>query len=184
VVDGHLLPLRRRAPTAISAHSLSLSSAILIDVIDPSERDARACVEKYYAELARRFSSGFDPAISVSANDDEVSPPRGVFLVVRLEGAAVGCGAMKTLEPGVAEIKRMWIDPAVRRRGIGRKLLAALEEHAISHGCHTVRLDTAAPLREAIGLYSRAGYVEIAPYNANPYAAHWFEKRFRSSKPP
>jgi ribosomal protein S18 acetylase RimI-like enzyme len=176
-------------------------------------------VEKYFAELAVRFSSGFDPAISVSANDDEVSPPRGVFLLVRFEGAVlpegaapprpiecdstgprspslgfaesaplrgsvVGCGAMKTLEPGVAEIKRMWVDPSVRRRGIGRKLLAALEEHALAHGCHTVRLDTAAPLREAIGLYSRAGYTEIAPYNANPYAAHWFEKRFRSSKPP
>lgn len=120
----------------------------------------------------------------MSANDDEVSPPRGVFLLVRSEGAAVGCGAMKTLEPGVAEIKRMWIDPVVRRRGIGRRLLTALEEQAIAHGCHTVRLDTAAPLREAIGLYSRAGYVEIAPYNANPYAAHWFEKRFSTLKPP
>ena len=70
----------------------------------------------------------------------------------------------------------MWVDPAARGAGVGRGLLAALEVAAADLGAATVRLDTAASLSEALGLYRSAGYREIAPYNDNPYAAHWLER--------
>lgn len=98
--------------------------------------EARTCLNAYFAELGRRFPNGFDPDESVSAAPDELS----VFLVVRAGGRPRGCGALKRLKPGVAEIKRMWVHPEIRRRGVGRRLLAALEGYA--RGCHTLRLDT------------------------------------------
>jgi GNAT superfamily N-acetyltransferase len=111
-----------------------------------------------------------------------VSPPHGQFLLVHSGDKACGCGAIKRLAPGLGEIKRMWIAPELRGLGAGRRLLEALEGCAVALALHTLRLDTSAPLCEALALYRAAGYVEIAPYNDNPYATHWFEKRSPHSR--
>ncbi len=148
--------------------------------IDPEPPDSQLVgelLERYYAELDSRFPSGFDLALTVAAPAAELTPPLGLMLVARLDARAVGCGGVRRLEANAAEIKRMWIDPSARGLGIGRRLLVALELAAAELGCDTVRLDTAATLTEARALYQGAGYGEIAAYNDNPYAAHWFEKR-------
>jgi GNAT superfamily N-acetyltransferase len=137
---------------------------------------ATALLERYYAELDARFPGGFSLERTVAAPAHELTPPRGLFLVASLRGVAVGCGGVRALGGGVVEIKRMWVDPAARGAGVGRGLLAALEVAAADLGATTVRLDTAASLAEALGLYRSAGYREIAPYNDNPYAAHWLER--------
>ena len=64
-----------------------------------------------------------------------------------------------------------------RGLGVGRRLLAELEAHAIASGSHTVRLDTNKALTEAIAMYRSAGYIEVDAFNDEPYAHHWFEKR-------
>ncbi len=103
--------------------------------------------------------------------------PRGSFLVVRSDGAAAGCGGVRRLDDGVAEIKRMWIDPDWRGLGLGRRLLARLEAGGRALGCGRVVLDTNEVLSEAITLYERAGYRAIERYNDdNPYAQRWFGK--------
>jgi GNAT superfamily N-acetyltransferase len=147
----------------------------------PESTLAGELLARYYGELAARFPDGpggFDLA-RIAVPTTEFTPPNGVFLLARLDGQAVGCGALRTLEADNAEIKRMWVDPAVRGRGIGRSLLAALENAAAELGCRAVRLDTAAYLTEALPLYKSAGYAEIPAYNDNPYSAHWLEKRLR-----
>lgn len=145
--------------------------------LEPADSaDAQACLFAYFTELDQRFPRGFEPARAGSADSVEVSPPRGAFVILRSGGLARGCGALRTLEPGIGEIKRMWLHPDVRGRGLGRRLLEELEKQAHALGFRRVRLDTSAHLPEAIALYRKAGYVEIAPYNDNPYAAHWFEK--------
>jgi ribosomal protein S18 acetylase RimI-like enzyme len=88
----------------------------------------------------------------------------------------VGCGAIRKLDERTGEIKRMWLDPSARGRGVGRSMLEALEQSARHLGCECVRLDTSAYLFEAIGLYRSFGFVDIAPYNDNSYADFWFEK--------
>jgi ribosomal protein S18 acetylase RimI-like enzyme len=70
----------------------------------------------------------------------------------------------------------MWIAPSARGLGLGRRLLAELEEHARRRGARAVRLETNRALVEAIALYRSAGYVETEPFNDEPYADHWFEK--------
>lgn len=100
-----------------------------------------------------------------------------MLLLAKLDGDAVGCGALKRIAPGVGEIKRMWVAPSARGLGIAQRLLDALERNAVDFGLATLRLDTNRSLTEARALYERNGYAEIAAYNDNPYADRWFEKR-------
>jgi ribosomal protein S18 acetylase RimI-like enzyme len=76
-----------------------------------------------------------------------------------------------------AELKRMWVAPTARGLGLGRRLLTELERLAREHGVRVLRLETNRSLTEAIALYRSAGYREVAPFNDEPYAHHWFEKR-------
>ena len=131
----------------------------------------------YFDELATRFSGGFDPGDAVDTAADEYDPPNGVFvLAARADGDVVGCGAVAFLDDETAEIKRMWIAPSARGMGLGRRLLAHLEDHARRAGRTRVLLDTNASLTEAIAMYESCGYVAIPRYNDNPYAERWFTK--------
>jgi DNA-binding MarR family transcriptional regulator/GNAT superfamily N-acetyltransferase len=168
---------RARLVTAMAeVERLLLASAVQVSVRDPRHPEARACLQAYFAELAGRFDGGFDPAQSISADDAELTPPAGLLLVATLHSAPVGCAAVKFHRAAPAEIKRMWVAPAVRGLGLGRRLLAGLEAHAAGRGVRTVRLETNRALDEAISLYRTAGYQEVAAFNDEQYADHWFEK--------
>lgn len=158
-----------------------LLTAALVEVAptDPAHRHARHCLDAYYAELDRRFDGGFDVAQGHPVDLDEIRPPAGVFLVARLRGNPVGCGALRTPEDGIGEIKRMWVDPAARGLGVGRRLLDELEACARAAGCRAVRLDTNKALAEAISMYGSAGYREVDPFNDDAYAQLYFRKELR-----
>jgi DNA-binding MarR family transcriptional regulator/GNAT superfamily N-acetyltransferase len=156
---------------------LLTAGLVRFDVVDPLQRDAQFCLGEYVAELGRRFDTGFDPALSISAEADELRPPAGLFVVARLHADPVGCGALKFHGRRPAELKRMWVAPSARGLGLGRRLLAELERLAAGHGVRTIHLETNGSLTEAIALYRSAGYVEVDPFNDEPYAHHWFEKR-------
>ena len=145
--------------------------------VDFRSVEAERCLQQYYAELAARFPTGFELHADDAPAAEEIAPPGGCMIIARLFGEPVGCGAIRTLGPGVGELKRMWISPDVRGLGVGRRLLAELERAAIARKLHTVRLDTNGSLTEALHLYRTSGYREIPAYNHNPYAQHWFEKQ-------
>lgn len=153
------------------------ASAVVIEAADPSSETAQTCIAAYFRELHERFDEGFDPALTVSATPAELAPPQGRFLVACIDGEALGCGGLKLKGGGVGELKRMWVAPSARGLGIAQRLLAALEHEAIEAGIDVLQLDTHRDLVEARALYARNGYTEIAAYNSNPYAHHWFEKR-------
>lgn len=168
---------RKRLVAAMGeVHALLRAAGARVERVDPASRAARWCVGEYYAELAARFEEGFDPGQSIPAEDGELRPPRGAFLVASVDGEAVACGAVKAIEPGVGSLKRMWVAPSARGLGIGRRMLQALEEEARELGLRTLRLETNRALVEAIRLYTSAGYGEVPPFNDEPYADHWFEK--------
>jgi GNAT superfamily N-acetyltransferase len=112
-----------------------------------------------------------------SATPADFAPPHGTFLVGFDEDAPVCAGGVKRLDDEAAEIKRMYVVPAARGRGLARVLLAALEDAALRLGYGTVRLDTGALQPHAQALYESAGYRAIGNFNANPVAAYWGEKR-------
>ena len=89
----------------------------------------------------------------------------------------IGCGALKFHNDQPAEVKRMWVAESARGLGVGRRILTELEEHAAASRVRTLRLETNKTLVEAVSLYRSAGYVEVAAFNDEPYAHHWFEKQ-------
>jgi DNA-binding MarR family transcriptional regulator/GNAT superfamily N-acetyltransferase len=160
---------------------LLIASMITIDIEDPRSDRARWCLQQYFRELHDRFPIGFDPARSISAEAGELTPPAGLFLIARLRDGVVGCGALRLHRRAPAEIKRMWVSSSVRGLGLGRRILNELEHQARKRGAKAVRLETNRSLTEAISLYRRSGYREVAAFNAEPYAHHWFEKSLSPS---
>ena len=152
-----------------------MDEAVRIDEEPPTTPDAQYCLACYFDELQNRFDAGFDAAEAAAALD-EFLPPRGTFLIVRRSGEPIGCGGIKPFE-GAAYIKRMWVAPSARGRGVGKRLLQALEDRARSLGYRTICLETNKALTQAQQLYRSSGYREVAPFNDEPYANHWFEKR-------
>jgi len=143
----------------------------------PDTADARLCLSTYFSELAARFETGFDAGADDSARVEDMAPPSGLFVIARLDGDAVGCGGFKRVDRATGEIKRVWTAPSARGMGVARRMLRALEGAAREAGVKTLRLDTNRALTEAHALYRSEGYMEIARFNDNSYAHHWFEKR-------
>jgi DNA-binding MarR family transcriptional regulator/ribosomal protein S18 acetylase RimI-like enzyme len=150
------------------------AASVTIDIESEDCADARQCVAAYYKELDERFEGGFDPGNGGYAG--KPSDASGVFLIARLHGRAIGCGALKPIDATTAEIKRMWVAPEARGLGIARRLLVALEDEARQSGMKRVVLDTNRSLAEAQALYRKAGYRARERYNDNPYADFFFEK--------
>ncbi len=112
-----------------------------------------------------------------SAGPEDFRPPAGAFLVGYEDDVPVCGGGVKGLSDGRAEIKRMYVVPEARGRGVARALLGALEDAARELGYDVVRLDTGPEQPHAHVLYLDSGYRAIADYNGNPLASFWGEKR-------
>jgi DNA-binding MarR family transcriptional regulator/GNAT superfamily N-acetyltransferase len=182
LAESFLAPLnavQRERLVAAMGDVERLLTAAMVDIspTDPADPGARYCMGEYFAELDRRFDAGFDPATSISAGDDELRTPIGLLLVATLRTEPIGCGALKFHDGAPTELKRMWVASSARGLGVGRRLLSELEREAARHASRIVRLETNQSLTEAIALYRSSGYVEVAPFNDEPYAHHWFEKR-------
>jgi DNA-binding MarR family transcriptional regulator len=178
LLEGVPVSHHERLLAAIGEVERSLRATLVdIAVEDPRHPDVVHCFARYANELDARFAGGFDAGKSISANPQELTPPAGYCVVARLRGHPIGCGALKLHAAQTpAELKRMWVDPSSRGLGVGRRLLETLEALARENGVRVLRLETNNALREAIELYRRAGFVEVAPFNDEPYAHHWFEK--------
>lgn len=174
-----LTPKQRETLVAAmtEVHRLLRVAGLHIERVDPASPAARWCVAQYFAELDRRFETGFDPAASLPADDYDLVPPHGAFLVASVDGESLGSGAVKAIGPRAGSLKRMWVADSARGLGIGRRMLEALEAQARELGLKTLRLETNKALSEAIALYRSAGFREVAPFNDDPYADYWFEKR-------
>ena len=136
---------------------------------------AQQLVEAMVAEMGELYEPGLPKGSS--ARPSELSPPGGGFVVLCEDGRSVAGGGVKRLDEQACEIKRMYVVPEARGRGLGRTLLQALEELARDLGYALARLDTGAKQPGAQRMYERAGYARVADYNGNPYAAYWGEKR-------
>jgi DNA-binding MarR family transcriptional regulator/N-acetylglutamate synthase-like GNAT family acetyltransferase len=166
---------RARLVAALADADLLVRAAtVSLEETDPASGPARAAVQRYFDEIHERF--GFDSTGLDAKDAESLRPPNGVFVVAVSDGAPVACGGVQTIEPGVGEIKRMWVDGSWRGAGLGSRLLRDLEDRSRGFGHHTVRLDTNGTLTEAIAMYARAGYKAVPRYNDNPFATDFFEK--------
>jgi GNAT superfamily N-acetyltransferase len=136
-------------------------------------------VDAMVTEMEQLYSLPAGAGLGTGAPPADFTPPGGAFLVIYVDGKPVAGGGIKRDEDGVAEIKRMYVAPAARRRGLGRRLLEELEAKARELGYARIRLDTGARQPHAQAMYERAGYHPIENYNGNGYASFWGEKILR-----
>lgn len=152
-------------------------SEITIEVVDPSDDDAQYCIARYIDELGDRFLEDLDAAAALLAAPKDLKHPSGSFLLAHLRGKAIGCGAVKTIGSRKGEIKHLWVDPDFRGIGLGDRIFRLLEDEAKELGHNKLYLDSHSSLVEAMKMYGKFGYKETKPYNDNPHAQHWFEKK-------
>ncbi|WP_442874315.1 GNAT family N-acetyltransferase [Amycolatopsis sp. NBC_00438] len=151
---------------------------IEVPVTDP---DAIAIMHEYMDEVASRYygrpatEAELESALADEPGTDLVAPT-GAFLLGRRDGVLAGCVGTRVVEPGISELTKMYVKPAHRGSGAAPRLVAAAEDAARRLGARLMRLDTRDDLVEARALYARTGYTEVAPFNDDKYAEHWFEK--------
>lgn len=120
---------------------------------------AQMLIARLNAELTEAYPNPADRAFELT--EAQVAPDQGVFLVARLDGEPIGCGALRRLDDGTGELKRMYVAPAARGRGVGRRILAELERHALALGLRRLVLETGDRQLEAMRLYTGAGYTRV-----------------------
>jgi DNA-binding MarR family transcriptional regulator/GNAT superfamily N-acetyltransferase len=175
------LARHRRPEELLRAMDIVASSLrrhqIVLEEKDPRREHARYCLSEYYAELSRRFEQGFDVSLSRDPDAEDMTRPRGAFLVAMSDGMPIGCVGLKGSGGEVAEIKRLWVSPSARGLGLAKRLMAAAGDIARELSVKFLRLDTNSALPEATQLYRGTGWYEIDRFNDDPYPDTFFEKR-------
>ncbi len=150
-------------------------SALRFERCDPEKPPASELLAAMRAELNETYET-FSRLDNPPLLPEELRPPGGSYLVAYEHEDAVAGGGLRRLADGIAEIKRMYVHPAARSRGVARALLVALEDDARSLGYSVARLDTGPKQVHALALYRSVGFMEVPPYNDNPFACFWGEK--------
>lgn len=137
----------------------SLNGRLTVALESPLSADAVALV----AQLDRALLALYKPEHTHLLQPATLAEPNVLFCVARLDGEAVGCGAVRFFAE-YAEIKRMWVAPHARRQGVARRVLVWLEEQALRNGYSEVRLETGVLNTEAVALYEASGFAPIAAF--------------------
>lgn len=149
----------------------------LVRVTDPAHPLSLASMKAYFAELAAIFPEGFDPGPLTDDSLSPMRPPSGAFLLAIRDDRATGCVGLRREDQTTGEVKRLWVAPEARGEGLAQRLMSEIETCARASGLIRLVLDTSRYLPKAIDFYRQQGWQEIARYNDNPYAHHFFEKR-------
>lgn len=143
----------------------------MLTIVDAAAVDevltVRCLFEEYAASLGIDLCfQGFEKELA--GLPGHYAPPQGRLLLALQDGQTAGCIALRPLEPGVCEMKRLYVRPAFRSHGIGSVLVDRIIQEARQAGYQHMRLDTLPSMARALALYRRLGFREIAPYYQNP----------------
>ncbi|MBN2619559.1 GNAT family N-acetyltransferase [candidate division WOR-3 bacterium] len=158
----------------------------MIELIAVSNEEHICAVKRLFQEYTATL--GFD--LDFQAYDKEFSrlpgdytPPSGRLYLAKYNGSSAGCVALRQLEENVCEMKRMYVKPVFRGKGIGRIMAERLISDARDIGYKRMRLDTIDTMKEAITLYTSLGFKPIPPYRHNPIkGAYFMELLLKDSK--
>lgn len=151
-------------------------------LVDPASPGAQRALDQYFAEIGAAFGVETGTALSDAASAS--LPPRGLFVLSGTDEEPRSCGAVQFLDAERGEIKRMWVAPPARGRGVAGALLDHLEQLIRGAGRTEALLDTNSSLTAAVGLYESRGYRRVPDYNGNADADVWFAKSLDGSRRP
>jgi DNA-binding MarR family transcriptional regulator/GNAT superfamily N-acetyltransferase len=154
-------------------------AAITITPVAAGSEIARRCLYAYAEELSRRFPEGY--SVEELSPPSDFTAPTGVLLVATEAGSEVACVGLRTLAPGIGEVRHMWVHERMRRSGLARRMLRELEDRAIAMGLPSLRLGTHEALPEAIAMYLALGFTEIPAYSHDSHNQRNFAKELRGS---
>lgn len=158
----------------IATHLLQ-DSIEIIDA-DPDSPEALTCLAAYYRLLSDTIPSLTPDQLPLPLPDaDRYRPPHGLFLLAMSDGMPLGCVSLRPLQPGEAEVKRLWVHPDARGQGLAERLMGELEARARAMGIVRLKLDSNSALTGAIRLYRRMGWQDCAAYTQFP-ADLWMSK--------
>jgi GNAT superfamily N-acetyltransferase len=161
---------------------------VLTTILQAKMPEHATVVHDLFAEYLRwvcqrifdEYRAVFDPESMITRDMQQIDvflPPRGLLLIAHEDGLPAGCACARTIEEGTSEIKRMYVRPAFRRRGIGAALLKRTIEAVRDLGHSVIRLDSARFMSEAHALYHSFGFRDIQPYRGTEipaeYWTHW-----------
>lgn len=143
---------------------MTIFSSIKAGAEDVRSYDSQQLIDQLSNELAELYrvsdgSAGFKP--------EDVEVPMAAFVVARIEGYPVGCGAIRPLSENSVEVKRMYTVPDYRKKGVAQAILAEIERLAIQFGYRNIKLQTGPKQPEAIALYERVGYYRIPSFSGD-----------------
>jgi len=136
----------------------------------PDSIEALNLFDESHQELKARYSAD---SVQHSFDRHDLASSPAVFVIARLDGKAVGCGAVRSLDWAVGEVKRVFVQPECRRMGIASRIMAMLEDQGLRNGFTTLRLETGTEQPEAVALYETLGYRRIpafGEYVSDPYS--------------
>jgi GNAT superfamily N-acetyltransferase len=150
--------------------------------VDPSSELGQQALRSYWEEIVGRYwrrpatAAEIDAVLRDEPSNDLILPS-GLLVVAVADREPVGCGGVRFLSEGIAELTRVHVAVPIRRRGLGARIVRHLERQALDHARSRMRLDVRGDLIEARAMYARLGYREVPCFNDHPYVEHWFEKR-------
>jgi GNAT superfamily N-acetyltransferase len=151
-------------------------------VTDPGSPAAAGLLREYWEDIVGRYygrpalAAEVDAAMADEPSDD-LQGAAGMLVLALESGTAVACGGVRFVDAGLGELTRIYSTPAARGRGAGAGLIHRLDALAAETGRTRLRLTVRSDLVEAIRLYRRLGYVDVAPFGSDPYADHWLAKK-------
>lgn len=156
-------------------------SRVDITLADPTEPEARTLI----AALDDYLNGLYTPEDNHLLDPEQLRAPNMRFLLARVDGVAAGCGALRLDAAGYAEVKRMFVWPDYRGRGLARSILAALEARAKSEGIGLLKLETGELQAEAVALYRGLGFTTCASFADYPCngASIFLEKHLSQGAP-
>jgi GNAT superfamily N-acetyltransferase len=159
----------------------SVTARATLIVVEPSSDLGMRALRAYFEDIVGRYwgwsltEAELESALEESPSDDLVAPS-GLLIVAEIDGQTVGCGGVRFVSDEFAELTRIHVTAAARRRGVAAQMIGYFEQQAFDRGAGVMRLDVRGDLTEALALYRRLGYREVPPFNTHPYVGHWFEK--------
>ena len=151
-------------------------TSVRVEALDPTDPRSQSAITQFLNEMVDRVGADV-LEIDVAQEAQEDSGKN--FFVVALDDRdnVVGCGSLRQIEPKIAQVRRMWVNPVLRGHGIGRRLLSALEGAAAVAGFEFIRLEVYEALTEALLLFETSGYVQVDPWEESPPDLKAYQKQ-------